>query len=116
MPSQERIVANWGSFDLESGQALEDALDDMQAPSPVHQMAGYPAPIQGDDMELDCQKIVHSQWTVADAANWRLLLQLDSDDDAGMMWGDIGRLYFWIHEKDALAGDFSKIWVILQSH
>ena len=32
---------------------------------------------------------------------WRLLLQLDSDDDAGMMWGDEGTLYFWVPEADA---------------
>ena len=30
------------------------------------------------------------------AADWRLLLQLDTDDEASMMWGDLGRLYFWI--------------------
>jgi uncharacterized protein YwqG len=43
-----------------------------------------------------------------------LLLQLDTDDDAGMMWCDVGSLYFWIREQDARAGDFSKIWMILQ--
>ena len=49
------------------------------------------------------------------AADWRLLLQLDTDNDAGMMWGDTGVLYFWIREQDARAKDFSKVWVILQS-
>ena len=88
----------------------------MPLPSPAHQMAGYPSPIQDDRMELCCQQIVHPEGTIPDAANWRLLLQLDTDDEAGMMWVDEGRLYFWIHEKDALAGDFSKAWMILQSH
>ena len=47
---------------------------------------------------------------------WRLLLQVDSDDDAGMMWCDVGQLYFWVREVDARAGDFSRTWTILQSH
>jgi uncharacterized protein YwqG len=50
------------------------------------------------------------------AEDWRLLLQMDSDDDLGLMWGDVGILYFWIREQDARAGDFSKSWVILQCH
>lgn len=47
-------------------------------------------------------------------SEWRLLLQLDSDDASDMMWGDSGILYFWIREADARAGDFSNVWVILQ--
>jgi uncharacterized protein YwqG len=43
---------------------------------------------------------------------WRLLLQLDSDD--AWMWGDCGRLYFWVHEADLARGDFSRAWMVLQ--
>jgi hypothetical protein len=32
-----------------------------------------------------------------------LLLQVDSDDDAGMMWGD-GRIYYWIRRENLIAG------------
>jgi uncharacterized protein YwqG len=44
-----------------------------------------------------------------------LLLQVDSDD-VGMMWGDGGRLYFWIREQDARRADFSNVWMILQCY
>jgi len=36
------------------------------------------------------------------------------DDDAGMMWGDCGRLYFWIRKADLAEGRFDKCWMILQ--
>jgi len=65
-------------------------------------------------MELECQLISQGYTLVAraptgvedGAAEWRLLLQLDTDEDAQMCWGDSGRLYFWIREADARACGF----------
>jgi len=48
------------------------------------------------------------------AADWVLLLQVDTDDDAGMMWGDCGLIYFWIRREDLARRDFSNVWMILQ--
>jgi uncharacterized protein YwqG len=31
------------------------------------------------------------------ASHWQLLLQVASDDDADMMWGDVGQLYYLTH-------------------
>ncbi|MDR2512739.1 MAG: DUF1963 domain-containing protein [Puniceicoccales bacterium] len=45
---------------------------------------------------------------------WKLLLQLDSDDDTGWMWGDVGTVYFRIREQDARKADFSKVWMVFQ--
>lgn len=48
-------------------------------------------------------------------ASWRLLLQIDSDPDLGLMWWDLGRLYFAI-ERDALASDdFTRTWFRFQT-
>ncbi len=80
-------------------------------------------------MEIECQlashgvycgeSSVHSAPEFArlrdGAGDWRLLLQLDSDDDLGVMWGDGGILYFWIREEDAQTGRFDNAWVVLQS-
>ena len=67
-------------------------------------------------MEAQCHDIARSLGQPSEVADWRLLLQLDTDYDAGMMWGDVGCLYFWIREQDARAGDFSRICMILQCH
>ena len=95
---------------------------------PQHQIAGYPTPVQDDAMELECQLVSNGLYCgdpsgyqdprVAalkpGAHEWKLLLQLDTDDDAGMMWGDGGMLYFWIRGSDLAERDFSNVWMILQ--
>lgn len=113
-------------FDFEAVAAFMDAeLGD----GPRHQVGGFPGPIQGDGMELEAQLASngiymggpdsYSDERIAalepGAADWRLLLQIDSDAAAGFMWGDTGTLYVWVREQDARAGDFSRVWMILQS-
>ncbi|NOT29697.1 MAG: DUF1963 domain-containing protein [Planctomycetes bacterium] len=79
-------------------------------------------------MELECQLVTNGVYCgdssgyqeprakelEAGQTEWRLLLQLDSDERAKMMWGDAGRLYFWIRESDLCEHDFDKAWLILQ--
>jgi uncharacterized protein YwqG len=95
---------------------------------PKHQVSGFPAPVQGDEMELECQLVTNGLYCGDEsgyrdtrahglrsgAANWRLLLQVDSDDDLDVMWGDLGLVYYWVEEQRARDGDFSNAWVILQ--
>lgn len=94
-----------------------------------HQMLGHAAPIQGPTMELECQLAssgIHTggaklkpederrvQALSAGAGDWVLLLQLNSIE-ALWMWGDLGRLYFWIRKQDLARKDFSNVWVVLQ--
>ena len=93
-----------------------------------HQVLGLPSPVQNADMERECQFASNGVYVgdsegyndprvpalEAGAAEWKLLLQLDTDDDCGWMWGDVGTLYFWIREQDARAGDFSRVWMVFQ--
>lgn len=95
--------------------------------APAHQVLGHPQPIQSD-MQLECQLAANGVYCgdrsshsdprrpalEPGATGWRLLLQLDSDDSAGMMWGDSGMLYFWIREADRRARGFDAAWMILQ--
>jgi uncharacterized protein YwqG len=41
-------------------------------------------------------------------------MQIDTDDDGGMMWGDCGRLYFWITDDALQRRAFDECWMILQ--
>lgn len=116
--------------------ALTDAeADDLfalhEAPfgsEPKHQVSGWPAPIQGDNMELDCQLACNGVYCgtpegyqgtrakalTAGAPSWRLLLQIDSDERVDYQWGDCGTLYFFVEEQRARAGDFTNVWLQLQ--
>lgn len=94
-----------------------------------HQLMGLPAEIQ-NPMELECQLASHglycggpsgyndprSKELEAGAADWRLLLQIDSEDQADMMWGDCGMLYFLMRKQDLADADFSRSWLVLQCH
>jgi uncharacterized protein YwqG len=33
-----------------------------------------------------------------------------------MMWGDAGRLYFWIRKQDLAEQSFDAVWAILQCY
>ena len=95
-----------------------------------NQILGYANCIQGT-MELECQFVTNGLYCgdntgyedprrkelEAGKDDWLLLLQIGSDEErTGMMWGDTGRLYFWIRKQDLANKDFDKAWCILQCH
>jgi hypothetical protein len=41
---------------------------------------------------------------------------LDTDEDAGMRWGDEGLLYFSIPQQALAAGDFSQVHLLIQCY
>ena len=99
---------------------------DRQVP-PLHRIGGHPEPVQGDP-KLEAQLVSQGLYCGnpsgyqrgkelglwAGATDWKLLLQIDSDENAGMMWGDVGCLYFLIREKDLMRQMFDKVWVVFQ--
>jgi uncharacterized protein YwqG len=80
----------------------------------MHRVLGHPDANQGDmtrrlaylfagkpdAIDRESDPVVEE-----DAARFRLLLQLDTDDDLMTHWGS-GRLYFWIREEDLKAARF----------
>lgn len=94
-----------------------------------HKIGGCPDPIQ-DDPKLEAHLVAHGLYCGnptgfdegtarglrAGAANWELLLQIDSDEKAGMCWGDAGRLYWLMDKADLESQAFHKAWLILQCY
>jgi hypothetical protein len=50
------------------------------------------------------------------ADNWQLVLQIGSDSKAGMMWGDVGRLYLCARKRDLIARRFDQCWIDMQCY
>ena len=106
-------------------QEFQDAVGAQSTPR--HQMLGHSWNVQGD-MQLEAQLVTHGLYCGDEAAYlsprraelepgaaaWRLLLQVDSDDDLGAMWGDAGLIYFWLRDSDLRARKFGESWTILQ--
>ncbi|HEX6123468.1 MAG TPA: YwqG family protein, partial [Ktedonobacterales bacterium] len=99
-PQLERAEWHWAPGQQER---YEDLLADLPSAAeraqPHHRMLGYADTLQ-DDMRLQCQLVAHgvkigthdprAGALAAGAANWLLLLQVDSDAGAGMRWADAG--------------------------
>lgn len=84
-PSWESSILERLGLSQEERFAYRDALES-EDDSPRHRMLGHPDTIHRDLREAEPELC--------------LLLQVDSDEAAGMEWGDVGRLYFWIRADD----------------
>ena len=96
------------------------SIGDAPAPDEVqHRIGGYPNEIQPARLAVECEHLSRGLppplWNdrirpdvEQSSQDWRLLLQIDSDPDLKMNFGDAGRLYVFIRETDARARDFSR--------
>ena len=128
LPSPESDLTN--DLDLTDDDDLQDRywewLED-QGDELINKLLGHADPVQSG-MELECEYVTNkincgtpegyaiakSRGLDKNATRWNLLMQVDSNEDIGMMWGDMGRLYLWITDEDLAARNFEKTWLILQ--
>jgi uncharacterized protein YwqG len=111
-----------------AGDALERLYQELGSglPGKCHRMFGWPDLLQRP-MQLECQLAFNGVRLAgpadrdprvpelrSGAADWLLLLQVDTDDDVGWMWGDSGIIYYWIRRQDLHAARFDRVWMILQ--
>jgi hypothetical protein len=90
----------------------------------MNRCLGWPEPIQGDpasEAQLAFNGIYagtgeayqreESKRLLAERGTWRQLVQIDSEDAAGMMWGDGGRVHFMMREADLVARAWNQAWL-----
>jgi uncharacterized protein YwqG len=129
IPSLDWLGADHDEVDISSEELdrLADAPDVPFGDKIQHRIGGYPSEIQDEQLAISCElmrrglpsKYEGTEITPAierAAKQWRLLLQIDSDPALKMNWGDGGRLYVFIREKDASSGDFSRTVTISQTY
>jgi hypothetical protein len=129
-PSPEWLRIDLRELDVDFAALGEGLGGLVDAPTPAeiqHRIGGYPNEIQDECMPLSCEHLARGLpppvWGEAvppaiDRASkeWRLLIQIDSDPALKMSFGDGGRLYVFIRERHARAGDFSKTVTLWQTY
>lgn len=110
-----------------SDKELEIFWKEIYIDDNINKILGYADEIQ-NSMELECELVTNGIYCgdvleyndpkikkfELNAKEWLLLLQIDSNEENGMMWGDCGRIYFWIKRCDLLEKKFDKSWLCLQ--
>ncbi len=126
LPNLFSIYGEMNPLAEEDEEAYFSLMDELEGQSQV-KLLGHSDNMQGS-MENECEYIAHGfstctsdEYETARAMGldegclrWKLLLQLDSNEDARMMWGDCGLLYLWITEEDLKNQNFDHTWLILQ--
>lgn len=119
---------DWDEY-YECRSALGYEFDEM---GEVTKLLGYPDVIQ-NPMEEECERVTRGYGCgspedyekipedekdeiKAAAKEWTLLFQMGtvSTDDAEIMFGDCGHIYFWIKKSDLENCKFDNAWLILQ--
>lgn len=101
-------------------------VGEQDEPETIHRFLGQPDRIQDDPVndldflyDLDVVKVRKRREMIrageGDPHEWRLLLQVDSDEEGlGTMIGDVGRMYWLIRDDHLVAGRLDEVLVVTQ--
>lgn len=130
-PDYEEFVEWHNEVGYDAWEAYDKVLQAKGAGEPglVTKLLGYADLVQGG-MLLQCEEVANGIYTgdnpdiapdklekyKEDCVQWRLLFQMDSIQDEAyeILWGDFGRIYFYIREDDLRNLNFEDCWLILQ--
>lgn len=128
---REKLIEEWERFEKALGSLGVDVEEYDE--ENITKLLGWADPIQ-NNMTMKCELISRGyylgapedwdeipaldkqeakQWSAKD---WLPLFQLDTvkNGDFELMFGDGGRIYFYIRRDDLANRDFSKVWLVLQ--
>lgn len=129
------VKESWRKWAMEDDhfEELQEALG-IEEDDEIIKLLGWPNVIQ-NAMGEECEIVSRGYYTgdqegyekipeqekpgiAQRAGDWRLLLQMDTveTDDYELMFGDCGRLYFWIRAQDLKERKFDDIWLISQCY
>ena len=124
----------WNRYDESRIELGMEKNYDSQEEASINKLLGYADLVQGG-MLLECEAATSgvelysirggysekiSKETLRqlkeNCTKWRLLFQLDSIQTKNyeMLWGDVGRIYFYINIDDLSKQNFDNCWLILQ--
>ncbi len=112
---QSTLDSSENVFNGETFFANYDKLIHSNESDSRHLLLGYGTPIQCDYIEA--YPVKGEKWSyptetdIEEFNKWTLLLQLDSDFNTKMCWGDWGRIYFLIEKEKLKKADFSNVYV-----
>jgi uncharacterized protein YwqG len=127
----DAISIEEGSDKWDSYFKLRDNLVAMNDDRVAHRLFGHPDAVQGcmqrtiqfESRGLKLPKGVYSYYEhpradelIPGAFDWELLLQIDSDDRLNVMWGDNGKLFFWMQTEAMRNRQWNAVWAKLQCH
>ncbi|GAC1422072.1 MAG: YwqG family protein [Ktedonobacteraceae bacterium] len=123
-PHLELVNFDWTDEEQQKYETFISTFPTPEDRAMTHnRILGNPETLQ-DDMRLQCEYasngVTDSSDPKADelakgALEWQLLLQVDSDEHAGMQWANTGLLYYWVKKTDLQVRHFNAIWLVLQS-
>jgi uncharacterized protein YwqG len=123
-PQLEIAAFDWSDDEQKKYEQVLSTFPSKAEHDTLHnRLLGNPDTIQ-DDMRIQCQLTSHGVTDADDpkakdlskgAMDWQLLLQVDSNEQAGMHWASSGMLYYWITRTDLHAKQFGATWLVLQS-
>ncbi len=123
-PHLELTNFDWTDEEQQKYETFISTFPTPEDRAAIHnRLLGNPETLQ-DDMRSQCQLasngITDSSDPKAaelakDAHEWQLLLQIDSDEHAGMRWASTGLMYYWLKKADLQTRHFDASWFVLQS-